>query len=385
MTCSKCNTENPETNSYCGQCGRKLTPPDYSGRRSKARGNGQGTVYKRGKTYTAVCVVGWRWDMTDPSHPVKVRIRKTKGGFPSATKARTYIPTLMDEGAPPKIVTLHHLWQVYSANAMTKLSRDKQVAYEIAYKRLSAIALQDITTLTIGMLQSAVNDNTTSYYPARDVKVVLSHLYKMAAAQETVKTNLAQYITLPTLEESEQIPFSEGEQSALWADYANGSWWTGYILLMICTGMMPGELMKVTKGMIDFERHVIIGAGLKTKKRKAVPLVMSDDIEPVVSHLMEQTTGDKLIRINKDNFYKVYYETLARCGCRKLAPYSCRHTTATALTLQEIPLSIVQEVMRHSKSATTQRYIHVGVAPMLDAVNQIRPQKMSQDGESMEL
>lgn len=353
MTCIKCNTDNPDTSNYCSQCGKKLTPPDYSSRRTKSRGNGQGTVYKRGKTYTAVYVAGWRWDMTDPSRPVKRRVTRTKGGFSTAAKARAYLPTLMEESTPPSIVTLHHLWQVYSTNAMTKLSRDKQVAYEIAYRRLSEISSLDITTLDIGTLQATVSKNTSTYYPARDMKTVLSHLYKMAATQETVKTNLA--------------------------DYAQGNWWTGYILLMICTGMMPGELMKVTKDMIDFENHVIIGAGLKTKKRKTVPLVMSDVIEPVVAHLIEQTSCEKLIRINKDNFYKIYYETLARCGCRKLTPYSCRHTTATALTLQKIPLSIVQEVMRHSKSTTTQRYIHVGVAPMLDAVNQIQPKKSEQN------
>lgn len=207
------------------------------------------------------------------------------------------------------------------------------------------------------------------------MKVVLSHLYKMAAAQETVRTNLAQYITLPTLEEAEQTPFSDAEQEALWADYAKGNWWTGYILLMICTGMMPGELMKATKSMVDFENHVITGAGLKTKKRKVVPLVLSSSIEPVLAHLMEQSDGDKLIHINKDNFYKIYYETLERCGCRKLTPYACRHTTATALTLQDIPMPVVQEIMRHSKPSTTQRYIHVGVAPMLEAVNQIQPQQ----------
>ena len=68
---------------------------------------------------------------------------------------------------------------------------------------------------------------------------------------------------------------------------------------------------------------------------------------------------------------------MVRCKCRPLTPYACRHTTASALTLQDIPPSVIQEVMRHTKFTTTQRYIHIGVAPMLDAVNKFsKPEDM---------
>lgn len=56
---------------------------------------------------------------------------------------------------------------------------------------------------------------------------------------------------------------------------------------------------------------------------------------------------------------------------RDLPPYSCRHSTATALAMQNIAPSIIQKVMRHAKFSTTQSYIHVDVSPMLEAVNRL--------------
>lgn len=54
-----------------------------------------------------------------------------------------------------------------------------------------------------------------------------------------------------------------------------------------------------------------------------------------------------------------------------MPPYSCRHTTATVLADIEYNVTVIKEIMRHSKIETTQRYIHKTTAPMLDAVNKI--------------
>ncbi len=89
----------------------------------------------------------------------------------------------------------------------------------------------------------------------------------------------------------------------------------------------------------------------------------------MLADLCEHTKGEKLIRINKDNFYEVYYKTLERAGCRRLTPYSCRHTAATTLALENIPPSVLQKIMRHAKLSTTEKYIHVSIDPMLEAVN----------------
>ena len=146
---------------------------------------------------------------------------------------------------------------------------------------------------------------------------------------------------------------------------------------MIYTGMMPGELLDARKAHIDWKGKQIIGAGKKTAKRRETPIVLADVIIPVLADLCEHTSGDKLIRINKDKFYETYYEALDRAGCRRLTPYSCRHTAATSLALENIPPSVIQKIMRHAKFSTTEKYIHISIDPMLEAVNKLSKQQNS--------
>ena len=48
MNCRKCGVALPEKAAFCPACGVKQA---VSARKPKRRGNGQGTVVKRGKTY----------------------------------------------------------------------------------------------------------------------------------------------------------------------------------------------------------------------------------------------------------------------------------------------------------------------------------------------
>ena len=143
---------------------------------------------------------------------------------------------------------------------------------------------------------------------------------------------------------------------------------------MIYTGMMPGELFKCEKSMVDLEHHQIVGCGLKTSTRKTNAIVLADFLDPVVTALLHIGKGRKLYPGNKDRFYATYYEKLKACGCRKLTPYSCRHTTGTAAAVDaKIALPVVQKIMRHSKITTTQRYIHPDRADALAGVNAMNP------------
>lgn len=194
-------------------------------------------------------------------------------------------------------------------------------------------------------------------------------------AEQTATVNLARLLTLPELVEESPEPFSEIELHKLWDAYADGDHFYGFILLMIYSGMMPGELLNLTVDMIDLDAMEIRGCGLKTKKRKEVAIVFPYFLCPVVTDLCAHANKrGKIVGLNKDKFYNLYHDALQRAGVRDLPPYSCRHTTATALALDNIAPSIIQEVMRHSKITTTQRYIHTSSKDAHEAINSM-PQK----------
>ena len=358
VTCRKCSASLPPEALFCHLCGTKQLPV----KRVRARANGMGTAYKRGKTWT-----------------VQLRVKNkdnyityTKGGFTKKSDALEYRPKLIPAKASGER-TLEHYWMLYKDNKLPKLSGSKQTAYKIAYDKLEALALKPISTIGIKLIQDTINKKASSYYPARDIKMLLSHIYKLALGDGEVPTNVSELIELPALVETESQPFTTEEQAALWEHYAAGDIFVGYLLLMIHSGMMPGELMACLKANIDIDKQQILGCGLKTKTRRGTPIMITDYMIPILKTLVQYSAGDKLLTMNKDNFYKAYYAALERCGCRRLPPYSCRHTTGTILGVdQNTPPAVIAKVLRQKSIAMQERYKHPDTTDAMNAVNGMR-------------
>ncbi|MCR5295360.1 MAG: tyrosine-type recombinase/integrase, partial [Lachnospiraceae bacterium] len=76
--------------------------------------------------------------------------------------------------------------------------------------------------------------------------------------------------------------------------------------------------------------------------------------------------------VSEYRFYLDYYAALEAAGCRRLEPYSCRHTTATALAISEgIAPQTVKKVMRWSTTRMLDRYAHPDDADAMEAVNRL--------------
>lgn len=371
--CIKCGQQLPDEAIYCYICGKKQTEAE---KKTKSRGNGTGTVYKCGNGWAAEVTLGY----TQGADGKKQRIFKRKKGFKTKKDANAYIFAVLpksanwaDSAAPATKITLEHYWTIFKENKLSKLSESKQIHYHTAHNKVKDIMVAELRTLTISSLQEKVNQVAPTYYPAKDVKTLLTQLFDMAMAEQVVPVNIAEHIELPKNEEDQPNPFTEQEVTNLWKDYAAGNWFTGYALLMIYTGMMPGELVGLKTEMIDLDNKVIVGAGKKTKKRKQTPMVLADCIIPVVEDLMQYAKEDKFLPFREDDYRKRFKLMLDRCHCRTdLVPYSCRHTTATGLALENIAMPVIKEVMRHTKITTTEKYIHLDTDPLLNAVNTLK-------------
>lgn len=375
MICIKCKRDGPD-GAYCVYCGAKQDAK----RNGRRRANGQGSVYKRGNGYQA----------TITFYRAGVRMTRSKGGFSTKKAAYDYLPVLIEE-AVGKLgyrdkVTLADEYGPWSETAMLRLSPSKQTAYRIAWSKLAPIHDVAITELTIADLQKVVDQQAPTFYPARDIKNLLSHLYKRACAEDVVHANLAEFIVLPSLEEKEALPYTEAEVQAMWIAYKAGDLFVGFALIMIYSGMMPGELFACKKTMIDFENQTIIGAGLKTKERRNKPIVIPDFIIPIVREIYDSHNYESLVGMGRDRFYERYHEMSERLGIRDLPPYACRHTTATALALGDVvPPSVITKVMRQKQMTTTERYKHVDDQTRLEALNRLAQSPITRRKEEDEI
>jgi len=352
--------------------------------KTKVRGNGQGTAFKRGNTWTACVTVGWKLP-SDPTQK-KIPVRRTKGGFSTKKDAIAYCPTLLAGGIEPRteVPRLSDYWRTYSEGKMLEISKGKQSAYRTAWKRLKPIMDIRMDCISVDLLQKTIDNACTTFDPAKDCKSLLSNLFELAAAERYAARELPSFITLPEHEEKERIPFNKDEQKAIWKVYDDGDRRAAAHLLMIYSGMMPGELQLLRVEHVNMEKRIILRAGLKTKVRKRTPVVIADCILPVMEDLIEHAQPSGYIwKRNEKAWYENYYAVLEKAGCRKLSPYSCRHTTATALAVdQKVAPQTIKKIMRWSTTRMLDKYAHPQVSDALEGVNKIEKPTADNPSES---
>lgn len=380
MTCPKCRKDLPDGAAFCCWCGRKTAP---SARKPKRSPNGTGCAYRRGSGWTAEAVVGWRQlpdDLLDPRNAKqRIPIKKTKAGFRTKAEALAYIPQLKADALakPLTVPTLKFYWDNYEKNEYTRLSASKQTAYAIAWDKLEKIHNLPVDQLTVAALRDTVAAKCSTYYTAKDCRTVLTMLFRTASADGYANRDLPSFIQLPKLTEQEREPFNDVEQTNLWKLYEGGDLRACIPLLMIYTGLMPGECFDLTVDMIDLPNRRIVGAGKKTTVRKKTPVTIAATIIPLLEDLIANARpSGRLFTASEDNWRKDYYDALEAAKCRKLTPYSCRHTTATALAITEgIAPQTIKKVMRWSTTRMLDRYAHPDMEDTKAAVDAIGRQQ----------
>ena len=372
MNCIKCSRDLPTGAVFCCWCGVEQSIPQKK-KNPKRRGNGQGSVYKNGKVWQAEVTIAY----TDSGK----RIRRKKSGFKTKKEALEYIPILANNfngqcssGSSGKR-TVEYYYESWKKSDSPSLSKSKQTAYRIAWKKMESIRYFPINALSVVLLRDLVADEAPTHYPARDMKTLLSKIITLAMADQLLTINMADFIPLPPKNESERQPWSDDELRVIWRAYDDGDVVAAYLLLMIYTGMMPGELDRCKKQMIHLDERKIIGAGIKTEVRKETPIVLAEIIVPVIERILTYTPdGDdqRILYTDRWSFYEAYHAFTSAQGIRDLPMYSCRHTTATALAVgTDVAPSIIQKIMRHAKFTTTQHYIHPDSSDALAGVNKL--------------
>lgn len=353
---------------FCPLCGAKQEKTN----RKRKRGNGMGTAYKRAgqNTWTARVTIGFE---TKPDGRIVQRYR-TKSGFRTQSAALEYCAALKAEResnapAPP----LSHYWELYEQSRLDQLSRDRARSYEIAWHKLKPLHLMPVDKIKVADIQRVVKENAPTHYPARDMRTVMSSLFKLAAADGYVSKDVPSLVVIPPLIEKEAEVFTAEEQRRLWKAYEDGILNASIPLIMIYTGIMPGELLRLRIEMINFDAKTIAGLGIKTKTRKESLVVIPDYILPMIDEAREGRDKGKLFPMSKEALYYRYYAVLKAAGCRPLRPYSCRHTTATALAIDaNVAPQTLQKAMRWSSSRMASRYVHPSMDDVRGALEAIK-------------
>lgn len=366
MQCIKCGKNIPDDAKLCCYCGVKLNAAAHV-RAPKRRGNGQGTVYKlpNGR-YAAVVTLGM---YTGDDGKVHRRTRSRQ--FAKKTDAVNALAELSSVQQAVTDMSLHALHELYTSSkeydALSSSQRDK-LTY--AWNRWKRFEFRGIATLTVDDLQSCVDAETNTYYPAKDMKVILSHLYKIAVRKEIVSYNKTEYIDLPDPPTPKLECWTRNEIAAMWSDYAAHPV-TGYVLIMCYAGLRYGELATIQLDNIHLEEDYMIG-GIKTEAGINREIPIAAKVKPIVSRFIAEGRRKKLLEMNEDNFYREYWCMVDRTGIRALPPQTCRHYYFSSMTAAGVQGGVIAKTGGHSSYSTTMKnYVTIPLSEKLRAVNMI--------------
>jgi len=363
MKCTYCNKELPQDAVFCPSCGRKVAGTAPRTR----RGNGLGSVVKRpGGGWQVTVTLGWY--LVDG----KPKRRTASKTFAKKSDAMAAAITMKQDSRPDAKETLEQLHVLYLAGKdYAALSKSQQDKLTYAWRRWEPLRFRSIASLTVDELQRTVDSAVTTYYPARDMKVLISHLYALAIRREIVTLNKSELIELPDAPKAKREVWTADEVAAIWADYEAGSWFAGYILIMCYCGLRYGELATQQLSRIDLDNHVMVG-GIKTEAGIDRQIPIADRILPVIRIFYDAHT-ERLLELGENEFYKQYWDMIDRLQLRRLPPQTCRHYYFSQLTAAGVQAGIITETGGHASYLTTMKnYVRISLEDKLDAVNKIK-------------
>lgn len=354
MQCRKCKKEIPDDSILCCYCGVRQSVGEH---KPRTRGNGQGSVFQLpNKT--------WRAQIAYKS--TNGYLYRTKSGFKTKKEALNYLDILKHE-EPKKSISLAAVYSEWSRTHYENLSHSKEMCYKIAWNRCKPIEHRNIDVLKLAELQQAVDSEASTYYTKKDMKMLLSQVFRYAMKNDYIDKNYADFIELPPFEKPKKDAFSQDEINKFWEDYQNGNKFTGYILIMIYTGMRYGEISTILKENIHLDKRYMVG-GIKTESGKNRLIPIKRSILPIVTEFYNQCK-ELLLEIKEDDFYGMFKGTLERLEVRPLNPHCCRHTFATLMAERNVAPAIIKEAAGHKSYSTTLDYTHIKLNEILEAVD----------------
>jgi len=155
--------------------------------------------------------------------------------------------------------------------------------------------------------------------------------------------------------------------------------WQEIILIALRAGLRFGELIALSWEDVDFRRKmltvkqsIVRGVLGSTKGNKIRYIPLTDE---VIKSLESRKKRSGYIFTDEDGktlkqyvCFKRLHKFCKEAGLRKIGWHTLRHTFASHLAQNGVPLKAIQELLGHSDIATTMRYAHLSPSTLRGAI-----------------
>ena len=145
------------------------------------------------------------------------------------------------------------------------------------------------------------------------------------------------------------------------------------VKVLLYTGFRCGELWRLEKRDVDLKSHTMTAWQTKNGHPRTIPIV--DCIYPIIDRRMCNSASDKLFAEGSNPWLRTAWEKaremMGLTDDTQFVPHCLRHTCATRLSQQGIPLTVIKKWLGHMSIQTTIRYAHFNERDLFLAATQL--------------
>jgi integrase len=256
------------------------------------------------------------------------------------------------------------------------ISKSNINGYRASYKSCEAIYDMRFIDIKTAHLQSVMDSCGKGHGTRRKLKVLFGQLYSYAMQNDIVNKNYAEFVDVGEKENTDKIhkPFTKDEIQLLWDNLGRMDF-IDTVLIMIYTGLRPGELILILNKDINLEDRYMKG-GLKTDAGKDRVIPINKKILPLIKNRMSNREYLILNHENDQMSYFNYYEEKWKKMMEQLnldhLPHDGRHTFATLMDNAGANKLCIKRIMGHaSQDITDKVYTHKDIEELIQAIDLI--------------
>ena len=354
--------------------------------------NGYGSITKlsgnRRKPWRVRVTTGWEYD---PETMKEKQVYANLGYF--ETKKDAMICLAKYNENPYDLnkakVTFAEIWEKWFDENKTGMNKGTINALSAGFKKCKPLHSMKMSDIKKPELQSVL-DSISSFSASTQekTKTVMRNVFRYCMESDILEKDYTQFVKTNAPEQKAiHKSFTKDEIKALWDNVDTAvvidartkppvcSCPVDTILLMIYTGMRPGELIEIRKENVFLENGYMVG-GLKTKAGRNRIIPIHKDIEPLIRKRMEEP-GEYLIMYKGSPCSKHKYRSnLFDSVMNKLKmdhlPHDGRHTFASIADTDGMKDIHIKRIMGHaSNDITKDVYTHKDATELVDAINKI--------------